>query len=211
MRSVPEGEQLYDILTGLSGPIGNVDPAFDRTAAIMGATYLEHALKKAISTHLKSNSEDPDFDRVFYSDGAPLWEFSGRIRMAHGLGIIDAREYQSLEHIRLIRNAFAHTMTHISFDTPEIASQCKELIITDEPTFKTLDAIFASGGAVYDLLGAYHRRVYVHAVFILFWKLINYPPLSHQSMLARALAEWSPSDGDEDDPDEDEGIELPLQ
>jgi hypothetical protein len=114
IRSVPEGEQVYEILASLAGNFEENEHAFDRMAAIVGATFVEYALKKAICHHLTPDPEDPEFDRLFYNDGAPLWEFSNRVKMAKSLGILEDGEYERLTHIRLIRNAFAHTMTPIS-------------------------------------------------------------------------------------------------
>jgi hypothetical protein len=127
MKKVPEGDMILHIL-GHSGPHVK-NPALDRTAAITGATFLEYALREAICCRFAPDPLDQTFSYIFEQDDAPYREFAGRKRLARALGIISKVEYDKLEAIRHIRNAFAHTMAPISFDTPEIVALCDDLAI----------------------------------------------------------------------------------
>ncbi len=144
----------------------------------MGASFLEYALKKAICEHLKDDARDPQFNYLFESDEAPYRDFGGRTRLARALGIITITEFDQLEAIRLIRNAFAHTMSPVTFQTPEIAEYFDDLeILKDDEGFRILVDAFAP---TYTLLGmaagdGASRMAFAHAVFLFYWKLINYP------------------------------------
>ncbi len=125
MKKIPEGDMISHILE--QGGPGVKNPAWDRTAAITGASFLEYALRKAICMHFKADHSDPEFNYIFENGEAPYRELAGRSRLAKALGIISKEEFLTLETIRHIRNGFAHTMAAIDFDTPEIVDYCKDL------------------------------------------------------------------------------------
>jgi DNA-binding MltR family transcriptional regulator len=66
-----------------------------------------------------------DTEALFGPD-RPLGTFSSRIRIAQALGIFGPKTAHDLNIMREIRNAFAHVIRKINFDTPEV----KELIIS---------------------------------------------------------------------------------
>jgi hypothetical protein len=92
-----------------------------------------------------------------------------------------------LEAIRLIRNAFAHTLSDITFQTAEIAAYCDELdVLNESQGWAILADAFAPK---YSLLGMTvtsraNRMAFAHAVFLFYWKLITYPPRSLAEILA---------------------------
>ena len=120
MRRISEGETFFEIFIGLTHNPWTEDASKDRTAAIMGATFLEYALRNSISRKLAPDEDDKDYNYLFDTDDAPFREFASRIRLARAMGIINRHQFNQLEIIRWIRNAFAHTMDRISFLTPEI-------------------------------------------------------------------------------------------
>jgi DNA-binding MltR family transcriptional regulator len=195
MRRVPQGEAIFRILVGLGDRFWESDSDKDRTAAIMGAIFLEHALKAAICHHLKSDPDDPEFKYLFEADDAPYREFAGRVRLARAQGIITKEEYEQLEAIRLIRNAFAHTMDELTFQTPEIAAYCDELKIIDESEgFQSLVDAFAPKHTLLGMMpgGRANRMAFAHAVFLFYWKLTNYPPIDWSNFSAIATNISSP-------------------
>jgi hypothetical protein len=88
-----------------------------RTVVIVSTTYLENALRVAIEKHLLNPL---DAGRIFEGDHAPLGDFSARIRMARGLGIIDESMEEDLNWLRAVRNSFAHSIDDVTFDSPGI-------------------------------------------------------------------------------------------
>lgn len=179
MRRVPVGEKLYSTLIGLADPLWEENPAKDRTAAIMGATFLEHALRQSISRCFAADEYDPDYNYLFELEDAPYREFAGRVRLARALGIVDKSEYDQIEAIRHIRNAFAHTMEDVSFSAPEIAAYFGDLTVLhgDGSITQWLDVMAPK----HTILGSMpsvraSRAAFVYAIFHFFWKLTNWFP-----------------------------------
>ncbi len=63
MQSIPEGDMILHYV-GAAGPYVK-HASHDRSAAIVGATIIEYALKKAIGLHLKPDPNDSDFSYLF--------------------------------------------------------------------------------------------------------------------------------------------------
>ena len=64
---------------------------------------------------------------LFDKPGAPLSSFHAKIVIGHALGIYGEVTLDDLRRIKLIRNAFAHSPTAITFETPEIKKECLAL------------------------------------------------------------------------------------
>ncbi|SNT01784.1 Mannitol repressor [Tardiphaga sp. OK246] len=91
-----------------------------RGCALAGAAVLEDVLRGAIE-HRFSHMSEKELAELF--DGtAPLSTFSAKIKIAYAMGIIGKLTRHDLEKLREIRNAFAHSIRHLSFDLPEIAN-----------------------------------------------------------------------------------------
>jgi hypothetical protein len=121
MRRILPEEKHINVLLDLPGPWGDTPPHYDRMAAIVGPTFLEYALKKAIKKHLKPDSVDPDYNYLFSQDDAPYRDFAALNRLARALAVVSIEDYEQLEIIRHIRNAFAHGMdTTLTFDSADI-------------------------------------------------------------------------------------------
>ena len=99
----------------------------DRGVALIGAAYLDTALKCLLEASLAGGKTVAN--KLFEGPNAPLGTFSSRIAMAYGLGHIGPNYFQTLESIREIRNAFAHLRRSLTFEDLEI----RNLIVS---TFK---------------------------------------------------------------------------
>jgi hypothetical protein len=167
-RRVPEGEELYSVLLGLSDDPAGDPKISDRMAALSAAAYIDHALQVAITVHLKPGLSESESKAVF--DGArfgPLGSLSAKTTVAQALGIIDQKQREDLDTIRNIRNAFAHTMGHIQFSDDPIPELCRTLnIAPTEENFKEVMLAWPNGPCV----------VYVTAVAQLFLHLYLYHP-----------------------------------
>src|SRR5262249_23088552 len=102
MRSTPASEDLKQLFYELCSPPAANEHAHDRTVAIVGATFVEAALAKAIKTHFKEDRSDPGFAYVFDNDEAPLRDFAAKNRLALALGVISRQEFDNLELVRRI-------------------------------------------------------------------------------------------------------------
>jgi len=112
--------------------------ADDMTVVLMSGTYLAQALEDAIK--VKFLSLTPKQSVELFSNRGPLQTFGDRISVAYALGIIGETAATELRLIKEIRNAFAHGGVPISFETPEIASECLKLRTIDRfPNLKMTD------------------------------------------------------------------------
>jgi hypothetical protein len=94
----------------------------DRASGIAGAAYLEASLEEALAFRLRKIGAK-DCDEIFRGD-APLGTFSAKIKFASCLGLFGPRTRDDFNHIREVRNAFAHSKLKADFETPEIHSVC---------------------------------------------------------------------------------------
>lgn len=96
----------------------------DRGCALFAAAYLDNALSDLLYCTL---AYDKKIETDLFTGTAPLSSFSSRIKLAFYLGKISKVEKRDMELVRKVRNEFAHSADNISFETPKINSQCKEL------------------------------------------------------------------------------------
>jgi hypothetical protein len=101
----------------------------DRGACLLMVAQLERELTAAIEFKLPK-LDNSQRAAMFEQDG-PLATFSRKITMAHALGIIGPKALANFKIIRLTRNAFAHSVVPIRFDTSEIEQACEELHLID--------------------------------------------------------------------------------
>lgn len=104
--------------------------ATDRTCAIVAATLVDSSLLQSLSAELfiRNNTHS---ERLFHGESGPFSTFSQRIAIARAIGLVDDDFEKGCNAIRLIRNAFAHTLIKLSFDDELIAKECNKL---PEPT-----------------------------------------------------------------------------
>jgi hypothetical protein len=98
----------------------------ERSAAIIGAAFVEDALQRALLSRMRSPLSSDDRRRLFGANGA-LSSFSGKIMIAYATHLLGPETRDDLDCIREIRNAFAHTVGSLSFETPQIAAHCAHL------------------------------------------------------------------------------------
>ena len=98
----------------------------ERARAITLAALLDAALESALVTKLRPDISEPDRKRIFEYPGI-LATFSAKIDMAFMLNLTGPKVREDLNRIRRIRNAFSHAKGIISFDTPQVATECDGL------------------------------------------------------------------------------------
>ena len=170
-KKLPDSNDQFTVLIALGDP-EQLPAATDRAAALVAAQFVEHALEKSIATHLANGFDEKE---IFEGPGAPLGTFSAKIAMAAALGIIQRAEREDLDTIRNIRNAFAHSMTHISFD--------------DKPVIDLVDALqgYEAAPITLDMREiAGPKKVFVVIASMLYFGLItHFPGADFQAI-------WSP-------------------
>jgi hypothetical protein len=110
------------------------DPWADHLIAIVAASYVEHALEVALVASMVKLSTSERDGLFTYERKGPLADFSSKIKLSRALGIIGPQTRADLDHVRNIRNAFAHTLQPIGFETAEVAEVCALLQAHDQLT-----------------------------------------------------------------------------
>lgn len=100
-------------------------PIEARYIALTGVASLERYLEDAIRSKLRRLSKK-NFDELF-SENAPLGTLSAKIKLAHAMRFYGPKTKADLEHLREIRNIFAHAERPITFRTKRIRDLCYSL------------------------------------------------------------------------------------
>lgn len=100
----------------------------ERGAAILLAANAELCLRFCIRRHLTTTEEA---DRMLFRSNGPLWSFEAKIRIGFSMGLYGAETKTNLDCIKAIRNAFAHAVIPISFDTPEVMAACDLMVMPE--------------------------------------------------------------------------------
>lgn len=104
----------------------------DRAAAILGVAYLEDVLSQLFKKIFINNEKFIEENVLGDSRNVVLDTFSKKIATSYALGLLREKEYKDLEIIRRIRNKFAHSMKHLSFEQGAIRDQCLALKIAED-------------------------------------------------------------------------------
>lgn len=105
----------------------------DRGFAILVAANLENVVEEIIARLVVPDKREELFD-------GPLHTFSAKLLMAYSLGVYGRETYRNLDHIRQIRNVFAHSKKPITFKTPEVKAACDLLSIQEAVFPKTVQS-----------------------------------------------------------------------
>jgi len=116
-------DYFQETLTGFGGMgVGVGGNRSDRGAAILLATNLETSLRMAIERKL--SIQEKHRVMLFEDEAAPLRDFAAKTRLGYAIGLFGDETKESLDFIRLIRNAFAHAPSPVRFSTAEITNAC---------------------------------------------------------------------------------------
>ncbi|SRR5216683_899646 len=106
--------------------ISNIRAHQARTHAeigLVGAAIIDQQLLRALLTKMRPLSGEMK-KRLFDGYG-PLSSFSAKIDLCYALQIINKEQYDDLTVIRRIRTQFAHAMSLVNFDSPEMRAHFK--------------------------------------------------------------------------------------
>jgi DNA-binding MltR family transcriptional regulator len=103
----------------------SLDRETDRGVALVCAAYLDEELKNLLE---KTLVDEPKVVERLLGQSGPLGDFSSKIDLAFGMGIIKAESHWGLHIVRKIRNDFAHVQAMRSFADAGTAERCRELI-----------------------------------------------------------------------------------
>ena len=116
-----EEDKIFGDLNRLYRTLDDLD---ERGLVLSLAAFAEEALGLLLRAFLIQGEAT---NRLIDGFNAPLGTFSARVKMAYALGLIAEDQYADLEHLRKIRNEFAHSWKLISFSEPRIAAHIAAL------------------------------------------------------------------------------------
>lgn len=117
-------KQLQDELNYTNRVLFEFTKEDDRAAAILVAAEMDRVLLAILSDHLLKSS---DVSSPFLERDGPLEAFGSRIELGYRIGLLPPVFHNDLHMIRRIRNAFAHSPSGLSFDSPSIKIYIEKL------------------------------------------------------------------------------------
>lgn len=120
IQSRPEDKIVWQYLFTWTSAIGD-----DRAKGLLATAMLENALEKALLLFFEDR--DPNFFKD--QENGAFNTFHLKIRLALALGLIEKTVKDDLDTIKIIRNAFAHSLADVVFETAEIKEACDALNI----------------------------------------------------------------------------------
>ena len=108
-----------------------------RGAAILLAANAEICLRYAIKRHLATTD---DAEQILFQSGGPLRSFEAKIRVGYTMGLYGEQTKRNLDCIKAVRNAFAHAVIPINFDTAEVKAVCDLMTMPEILPPRALDA-----------------------------------------------------------------------
>ncbi|TPL51621.1 hypothetical protein FJ957_08575 [Mesorhizobium sp. B2-4-6] len=119
----------------------------DRSAAILGASYVETVLRQCLFHRLVSMSVTDA--RKLVGHAGPLGSFSQTIEMGFALGLYGQVVRKDLHLIREVRNIFAHRFLPVSFSDTDVRKPISKLSYRKEDISGNVDRIIEKDGDVF--------------------------------------------------------------
>ena len=105
--------------------IAELEGENERSAAIVGAAWLDELLAELIATALR---QDDVSKRLLDPEAqGPISGYSTRVRVAYALSLINVEHMEDLILVGRIRNLFAHKVHRSSFDNETVRKYCTKL------------------------------------------------------------------------------------
>lgn len=117
----PTEDEVYGNFNAL-GPL--LDEQDDRGLVLSLAAFAEDALGGLLKAFLL---QVPASGQLIDGFGAPLGNFSSRIKAAYSLGLVTKSQFDDLEQLRKIRNLFAHTWQPISLGDQRVLGHIRSM------------------------------------------------------------------------------------
>jgi len=115
-EGLEDEDMAFGSLNLLTKSLHNLD---ERGLVLSLAAFAEDALGLLLKAFMLPTDATHQLLEGF---NAPLGTFSSRIKAAYSLGLIAKDQFEDLEHLRKIRNEFAHSWRTISLENSKIAA-----------------------------------------------------------------------------------------
>jgi hypothetical protein len=97
----------------------------DRACALIAAASIADGLRELLAANFVILTESEE-DHLFFSPNATLGDLSSMTEISYVLGLISKKEKSLIDSVRRVRNAFAHTAHHITFQISEVKVECSK-------------------------------------------------------------------------------------
>jgi DNA-binding MltR family transcriptional regulator len=114
-------DPVFGTLNELTRMLRNLD---DRGLVLSLAAFAEDALGSLLRELMIPSEATKQLLEGF---NAPLGTFSARVKACLALGLITKDQYTDLEHLRKIRNEFAHHWRHLDFSSHSVSAHVRAL------------------------------------------------------------------------------------
>ncbi len=121
-REMPDG---YDLIQSISDCYQQNDTTF----VILCTALLEGTLISLIKSKIKIKEQTIETD--LFGSNAPLATFSSQITVGYYIGLFGQKTRADLDCIRDLRNAFAHSRKHLTFEDEPVRAVCDRLSFPD--------------------------------------------------------------------------------
>lgn len=117
----PEPDGVFGGINLLTASLSDLD---DRGLVLALAAFAEETLGTLLEAFMRPNKAAR---RLLEGFNAPLGTLSSRIAASYAFGLITMEQFEDLEHLRKIRNAYSHTWRQISFDDDRISGHIRAI------------------------------------------------------------------------------------
>jgi hypothetical protein len=125
LRALTRAEPQWADLDNIEAEL--YSPSNDRATAVMFGSFVEATLEHFLMTRMRPGSKS-----LLGFEGV-LGTFGSKIKVAYAFKFIGPITRAHLDLIKLIRNEFAHSRMHFSFETAEVKAVCDKLNLVDRP------------------------------------------------------------------------------
>ncbi|WP_412066391.1 MltR family transcriptional regulator [Rhizobium sp. SYY.PMSO] len=122
-QDLAEGDEVFGKLNRLLAVL-NKEKDDERALVLSIAAFSEDCLGRLLLAFMRDVKAAKELVEGF---NAPLGTFSARIKACHAMGLLSDIQFADFEHIRKIRNEFAHNWDGINFAKPAIASRLAQI------------------------------------------------------------------------------------
>jgi hypothetical protein len=124
-NDVDDSDLMEDEVFGNLNSLGRLlEEQDDRGLVLSLAAFAEDALGNLLKAFMLPVATSAQLVDGF---GAPLGDFSSRIKAAYSLGLVTKGQFSDLEQLRKIRNLFAHTWQPISLADQRVAGHIRSM------------------------------------------------------------------------------------
>jgi DNA-binding MltR family transcriptional regulator len=100
----------------------------DRGCVLVAAAAIDEALEDLLRAAFRDAERDRRQIDLLFVPNAPLQALSAKARIAFALELISRRTFQAINHLRKMRNLFAHLYDDVNFGAPQARDYVRRMV-----------------------------------------------------------------------------------